>query len=522
MMQGHGHLHRQRTEKKKSEPVKQAEAGEMQAPEAEVETSAEQVMYLQRTIGNQATKRFLQAKRSSLIQRNGEGGAPAPAPAIDPATAIARIATMETECNDAFYAAQVTGDPSQSAISRALIARNQTELEALIATLKGQPTSEAVNKAIDDASNAAIGIDFTLNEIDNMIHGDEVESVTFHSAPSGAPPTPPPTSTPPSTPPPTRTPVPTPASAPVPADPGLTKMEKAKGAYSGLGVDKIQENAGLIAGQDREALAENALKHEREPVPDPDGTKTAGLFAPLRAAGEQVKSVAAGAAESMFGWLEPLFDFIKEIPGVKLLTGLILSGKSAHGAYGRRKVFSAALKTSNDRVAAARTPTKTELEMQKSAQYAFNKTNRAFWENVGKFISNLAEYILRLITILTGGASALVTETGALLIDIGQAVLALGHKVKGGFKKLFGIRGRNRRINATTVYNHARKGDPVALKLVLDLKPHGTFEKLKAKLPRTAKLPATESEMQAYLMAHTTSDEQKAIIMEIANKMKST
>ena len=110
----------------------------MQAPEVEVETSAEQVMYLQRTIGNQATKRFLQAKRTSLIQRNGEGGAPA----ITPEAAMARAEEIETECAALRDAARESGDPSQADDALVVIKARQTELTEISTKLRGLPGSE--------------------------------------------------------------------------------------------------------------------------------------------------------------------------------------------------------------------------------------------------------------------------------------------------------------------------------------------------------------------------------------------
>jgi hypothetical protein len=188
----------------------------------------------------------------------------------------------------------------------------------------------------------------------------------------------------------------------------------------------------------------------------------------------------------------------------------------------RRKSFFEALKAARIRGDESRVPTKADIQLRDASKYAYHKTNRAFWGQVGRFFASLVKYIFRLTTILTGGASAIATETAALVIDIAQAVEAFGRRIKGVIKSLLGRRGKHRRENAATVYKHAVDGDPIALKLLLELKPFGTWEKLKAKMPRTATLPKTESQMLDYLQAHDKPSEEKAMIMEIAAKMKST
>ena len=370
----------------------------------------------------------------------------------------------------------------------------------------------------------ATGLVFTLVEVEDI--AEAVDVVTFHADPSASGAAPPPTPTP--------TPVssgPAPTPAPVPDDPGLSKMDKAKGYLAKDTPKKIKGSAELIAGQDRGKMYEKAQtrygeRPEKPAAPDPDGSRTSALFAPLKEVSGQVKSFKHAAADTVFGWLEPFLSFLDTVPGVNILSGLVMSGKGAYDSYKRRKAFAEANTTASTNIKAKQdasaTPTKADLEVQKSADYAYKKSNRAFWEGIGKFVTTVAKYILRLITILTGGTSALVTETGALLIEIGQGALSLGHKVKGGIKRLFGMRGRNRRLNATTVYNHAKAGDPVALKLVMDLKPYGTWASIKAKLPGTTSPPSTPDQMLAYLNAHAKGAEQKALILEIANKMKST
>jgi hypothetical protein len=406
-------MSRQRAEKKKRDPLPASEHLEGASPDTEVENSPAEILYLQRTIGNQATSRLLQARRDALIQRSP---APAPTPSLAP---------------------------------------------------------------------------------------EEYEQPVMPVASPRGP-------------------------VMVPGNPGATKMERAKGAVStALGAHKVEKDARLIGGQDAGKMLKNAHSHYAQSpsstvVPDPDGTKTSAMFAPLHAVGAQVKSFAVGAADKVVGWLHPLLEFLDSVPGASILVSVLTSGKAAHSAYKRRSSFFEALKAARIRGDESRVPTKADIQLRDSAKYAYHKTNRAFWGNVGRFFASLVKYFMRLITVLTGGTSALGTETIALVIDIGQAVEAFGRRVKGVFKSLTGKRGKHRRENAATVYKHALDGDSIALNLLLELKPFGTWDKLKGKLPRTASLPKTEGQMLAYLQAHDKPSEEKAMIMEIAAKMKST
>jgi hypothetical protein len=543
MMQGH--THRRQSEKKKKEPVKQSEAGEMQAPEAEVETSAEQVMYLQRTIGNQATKRFLQAKRSSLIQRDGEGDAapapvsapdpstiPAPPPALDPTVAMERFSALVSVSGMALQdALSITDNVTEAGKPRPQIEAARDEIRTKTEKLRTQPKDETVEMGIaqgEDAQKAVEGDLTRLSHHVRMVEGAILAKAEGRPFPafsgassSSASPTPAPTPAP--------APAPRPPQAVVPSNPRATFMEKMKARWALRKASKLPKKIELIAGQDQEKLADGATSHyarRKPPAPDPTGTKINDTFTPLREIGEQVKTFAAGVADTIVNWLhnllDPVLKLLDQIPGGPVpFVFLILNAKKVKGSHSRRKAFDTAVKASDARVAGNPSPTAEELALQKSSNYAYKKVNRGFWKNVVTFFGSLATTVLHLVTILTGGASALGTETAALVINVAKSINSLGHKIKGGVKYLMGRRGRNRRINATQVFNNAAGGDTVALKLLLDLKPYGNWKKLKAKLPGMTDKPKTESDMLRYLAAHGPGPEQDATINQIAKKMKS-
>jgi hypothetical protein len=308
----------------------------------------------------------------------------------------------------------------------------------------------------------------------------------------------------------------------IPGDPGSTRTERGKGAaMTAWGAHKVEKDVGLIGGQDVGKMAKNAHSHYATP-PDLGGAKTTALFAPLGEVGTSIKSFAQTAADKVVGWLHPLLEFLDSVPGVSILVGLVTTGKAARDGYKRRKSFFDALKAARIRGDESRVPTKADMQIQKSAKYAYQKTNRAFWGNIGRFFAALVKYIFRLITILTGGTSALATETAALVIDIAQAVESFGRRLKGLVKSIFGRRGKHRRENAAAVYKHALDGDEIALKLLVELKPFGTMDKIKDKLKPGFRLPTNETEMLAYIQLHDKPAEEKAMITEVASKMKST
>jgi hypothetical protein len=547
MMQGHGHLHRQKSEKKKREPVKQSESGDIQSPEVDVETSAEQVMYLQRTIGNQATKRLLQAKRSSLIQRDGEGDAaaapvsapdpssiPAPAPALDPTVAMERFSALVSVSGMALQGAlDITDNTAEAEKPRPQIEAARDEIRTKTEKLRGQPSDETVEMGITQGEDALKMVEGDLTRLSHhvrMVEGAilaKAEGRPYPAFPGSAPssaasPTPAPTPAP--------APAPRPPQALVPDSARATRMEKLKSWWALRKAKKLPKKIETLVEQDQEKLADGATSHyarRKPPVPDPTGSKTNDVFTPLREIGEQVKSFAKGIADTVVNWLhnllDPMLKLLDLIPGGPVpFVFLIMNANKVKGSYKRRKAFETAMKASDERVTGKPSPAPGDVEMQASSKYAYKKVNRGFWKNVVNFFGSLATTVLHLVTILTGGASALGTETAALVINVAKSINSLGHKIKGGVKYVLGMRGRNRQINATQVFNNAAGGDTVALKLLLDLKPYGNWKKLKAKLPGMTDKPKTESDMLRYLAAHGPGAEQDATINQIAKKMKSS
>lgn len=552
----HQQLRKERMETRKPEALPAPEQyGEGGSPAFEVENSPAEILRLQHTIGNQATNRLLQTRRRSIIQRNGSGDAPsaspapdpasipAPAPALSPDDARSQFATLlGTSLTALKSALTITENASEVSRIKPDIEAPRAGIQTRLEKLRGQPKAADVEVAITFGESALETVDAYIARIDQHIRSvTDAEQAEAEGRPHPAiwtgidpqPPMPAPAPSPAPAPAPAPPPQPIMPVAPgrgpvmIPGDPGATKGERAKGAVmSALGAHKIEKDVGLIGEQDAAKMAKNAHSHYAQSpsstiVPDPDGTKTSAMFAPLHAVGAQVKTFAVGAADKVVGWLHPLLAFLDTIPGVSILVGLVTTGKAAHSAYKRRASFFEALKAVRIRGDESRVPTKADMELRKTTKYAYHKTNRAFWGNIGRFFASLVKYIFRLITILTGGTSALATETAALVIDVAQAVEGFGRRLKGLIKSLFGRRGKHRRENAAMVYKHALDGDPIALNLLLELKPFGTWDSMKSKL-RIQSLPRTGGEMQIYLQQHDKPSEEKAMIMEIAAKMKST
>lgn len=104
-----------------------------------------------------------------------------------------------------------------------------------------------------------------------------------------------------------------------------------------------------------------------------------------------------------------------------------------------------------------------------SAMYAVNKVARAVMGAIVDFVISLGQVIVRIITLLSGGVSAFVTEAIDLSLGLIKAGKVLTQKAKGFYKWIRGKRGANRNLNAKKVYDAAIQGDHPALMLLVNL-----------------------------------------------------
>ena len=149
--------------------------------------------------------------------------------------------------------------------------------------------------------------------------------------------------------------------------------------------------------------------------------------------------------------------------------------------------------------------------------YAYAKTKRGFWLRVAKAAINAGEIIARMITLLSGGSAALVSEATAVAMGLSNGIIKVGQSLKGVYKMIMGKRGKRRLESANWIVDGAIDGDKDLAQLLLDLdvvsgiwlerrrfiltknnKPGADKEYIK-KLHKLTLIPTTTDSMQAYL-----------------------
>ncbi len=112
-----------------------------------------------------------------------------------------------------------------------------------------------------------------------------------------------------------------------------------------------------------------------------------------------------------------------------------------------------------------------KLSVGDAAFYAWNKTKRAFNSTVVKIALKVTKWIAYAITMLSGGTTAVVTGTIALTADIVRALMNLGQQFKGVIKALSGTRGANRKKYAKQLVMLAVEGNADAIQTLWDVNP---------------------------------------------------
>ena len=131
---------------------------------------------------------------------------------------------------------------------------------------------------------------------------------------------------------------------------------------------------------------------------------------------------------------------------------------------------------------------KGETKVEEAATYGYKKVNRGFWVHLWRAIAGFGRMILRLTTLISGGATGLVTVPADVVITLMKLADKGFHKIKGFWKWVTGRRGKGRATNAGTLVNEALKGSTTALELLVDLKPSFSakfLDKVKEKVKKT-------------------------------------
>jgi hypothetical protein len=170
-----------------------------------------------------------------------------------------------------------------------------------------------------------------------------------------------------------------------------------------------------------------------------------------------------------------------------------------------------------------------DANLLEATQHGYSKVRRRFWEGVYKLISQIIKVVAHLITVLSGGTAAMVSELVAFGATILEGVVKVVHKVKGFFKWLLNKRGAHRQQSGERIVDSALKKELTALQLLVSLDPMGMIGRQKQALKYgygDPPKPANTDEMIEFLNTMRFSPDKYGSIEEykefVAAKLKST
>lgn len=172
--------------------------------------------------------------------------------------------------------------------------------------------------------------------------------------------------------------------------------------------------------------------------------------------------------------------------------------------------------------------------------YGFAKTKRGFWLRVIKAAINVGQVLARLITIISGGTAALISEATNTALALSNGIIKVGQSLKGIYKMITGKRGKRRTEGANWIVDAAIDGDQEMLQFMIDgealSKAYLEARRRKfvdeaetstdkdhlAKLELLSKRPKTTDEMKTYLQTAEELNTLVAVKNQVAIMTKST
>ncbi|MEM7797615.1 MAG: hypothetical protein AAF633_00370 [Chloroflexota bacterium] len=167
--------------------------------------------------------------------------------------------------------------------------------------------------------------------------------------------------------------------------------------------------------------------------------------------------------DGLFATLEGVLDSFLNIIGLGHIKDTYSNVLAAKGAKYDHQVLQAASQSQDQRV-------------RMIAQYGDGKVLRRYYESVLKAVLSGCRAAMRIITFVTGGAAAIITESINLAAALIEKVGTLYHEVKGFYKWMVNSKGKNRQENATQLVNLAMQGSPDAQRLVKNLTGAAVFD----------------------------------------------
>lgn len=172
--------------------------------------------------------------------------------------------------------------------------------------------------------------------------------------------------------------------------------------------------------------------------------------------------------------------------------------------------------------------------------YGYAKTKRGFWLRVIKAAITVGQVIARLVTVLSGGTAALVSEAVATAASLSNGIIKVGQSLKGIYKMIMGKRGKRRVEGANWIVDAALDGDAEMLQFMLDGEAlskaflanrarlykdemeYSTDNEKLAKMKTLSERPKTTDEMQTYLEIAEELNLLLAVKNQVAIMTKST
>jgi hypothetical protein len=226
----------------------------------------------------------------------------------------------------------------------------------------------------------------------------------------------------------------------------------------------------------------------------------------------------------MISWLAGKFGKIGDLAEAAKLSSFLPLGTFLQSVYAlvvkarhmtAFRTMAEANNTFDDKSAKQATNRKTSLDnLGMVGAYGYQKTKRGALARIAKVGIALGQFIARMITLLSGLSSTMVTEAIDLTLALTKGAMKLSESLKGIWKVFKGMRGKRRAEAANTIVDNAMRGDAQALRFLIDaealsktwfvkLAGRKFLGMLKRATPEQIKLLNTRPEdpatMQAYL-----------------------
>ncbi len=177
-------------------------------------------------------------------------------------------------------------------------------------------------------------------------------------------------------------------------------------------------------------------------------------------------------------------------------------------------------------------------DLAKAVLHSYGKINRSVNTKWISVIKGILGMVGRLITLVSGGTAALVSEALVILKDIMSLAQVAFRSVKGIYKYVKGTKGKGRATSARTFLLSAASGEKLAARFLLKMDLYGIVQKATKKvigkdtkaadsilkeIAALAKTPEGENKVEGILVNYTGAPEavRKIVEEKVADQLKS-